>query len=109
MKIFAALRMIGPAYPTNHSLIAAARHYWRHPEWTKRDRDGIPVSNLSLAYPGVRQYWLSLLRETLDYGIDGLQLQLNRCFPFVLYEEQPVRPFSKVTLLGVNDARGPAP
>ena len=95
MRIFASLRMIGPQYPTNRAPIGWARHYWRHPEWTKRDRDGTPVSNLSLAFPGVRQYWLSLLREALAYGIDGIQLHLNRSTPFVLYEEPVVRSFQE--------------
>ncbi|HVT73644.1 MAG TPA: family 10 glycosylhydrolase [Lacunisphaera sp.] len=93
MKILAALRMIGPQYPLNRAPIGAARPYWAHPEWTKRDRQGRPVGNLSLAYPGVRQYWLALLRETLAYGVDGLQLHLNRGTPFVLYEEPAVRDF----------------
>ncbi len=93
MKIFAGLRMIGPQYPMNRAPIAAARHYWRHPEWTKRDREGRPVGNLSLAFPGVRQYWLELLRETLAYGVDGVHLHLNRATPFILFEEPVVRDF----------------
>jgi len=95
LKILASLRMIGPQYPMNRAPIGWARHYWRHPEWTKRDRDGIAVSNWSLAYPEVRQYWLSLLRETLEYGIDGIQLHLNRSAPFVLYEAPVVRAFQE--------------
>ena len=95
LKICASLRMVGPQYPTNRSPIAWARHYWKHPEWTKLDRKGIPVSNWSLAYAGARQYWLSLLRETLEYGTDGIQLHLNRSTPFVLYEEPVVRSFQE--------------
>jgi hypothetical protein len=93
MKILASLRMIGPQYPMNREPIARARYYWKHPEWAKRDRDGVPLSNWSLAFPQVRQYWLSLLRETLDYGTDGVQLHLNRSEPFVYYEEPVLREF----------------
>lgn len=93
MKIFAGMRMIGPQYPMIRAPIGAARHYWRHQEWTKRDREGRPVGNLSLAYRGVRQYWLSLLRETLAYGVDGVHLHLNRSTPFVLFEEPVVNEF----------------
>jgi Glycosyl hydrolase-like 10 len=93
MKIFASMRMIGPQYPMNRAPIGWARHYWRHREWTKLDRDGVPLTNLSLAFPGVRQYWLSLLREALAYGIDGIQLHLNRANPFVFFEEPVVRSF----------------
>jgi hypothetical protein len=93
VKILASLRMIGPQYPMNREPIAWAHHYWRHREWTKRDRDGVPLTNWSLAYPEVRSYWLSLLAECLDYGIDGIQLHLNRATPFVFYEEPAVRGF----------------
>jgi hypothetical protein len=41
----------------------------------------------------VRDYWLSLLREALAYGIDGLTVYLNRFHPFVLYEEPAVQSF----------------
>lgn len=93
MKILAAMRMIGPQYPMIRAPIGRARHYWAHPEWTKRDREGRPVGNFSLAYPGARAYWLSLLRETLDYGTDGVHLHLNRSTPFVLFEEPVVKDF----------------
>ena len=93
MKILAGMRMIGPQYPMIRAPIGAARHYWKNSEWTKRDRQGRPVGNLSLAFPGARQYWLSLLRETLAYGVDGIHLHLNRSTPFILYEEPVVRDF----------------
>lgn len=93
MKILAALRMIGPQYPMIRAPISRARHYWFHPQWTKRDREGRPVSNLSLAFKGAREYWISLLRETLDYGTDGVHLHLNRSTPFVLFEEPVVQEF----------------
>lgn len=93
MKIFASMRFIGPQYPMNRSPIAWAPFYWKHPEWTMRNQEGVPITNLSLAYPEVRKYWLSLLRETLDYGIDGVQLHLNRSEPYVFYEEPVVKSF----------------
>jgi hypothetical protein len=93
VKIFASLRMIGPQFPMNREPIAWARNYRKHPEWAKRDREGLPLNTWSLAFTGVRQYWLSLLRESLDYGIDGVQLHLNRSTPFVYYEEPTVRAF----------------
>ena len=37
----------------------------------------------------MRDYWLSLLRETLEYGIDGIVLYFHRFHPFVAFE-QPV-------------------
>ncbi len=93
MKIFASMRFIGPQYPMNRSPIAWASYYWKNPQWTMLNKEGIPITNLSLAYPEVRQYWLSLLRETLSYGIDGIQLHLNRSEPYVFYEEPVVKSF----------------
>ena len=58
-----------------------------------QDPTGPPGTKLSLAYPEVREYWISLMREALDYGLDGLVVYLNRFKPFVLYEEPTVRSF----------------
>jgi hypothetical protein len=93
MKIFATLRMIGTQYPMNREPVARARNYWKNPEWAKRDRDGVPLATLSLAFPGVRVHWLGLLREALGYGVDGIQLHLNRSTPFIHYEEPVVASF----------------
>ena len=95
MKIFASMRFIGVQFPMNRSPIAWAVNYWKHREWTMRTKEGMPITNLSIAYPEVRQYWLSLLRETLDYGTDGVQLHLNRSEPYVFYEEPVVRAFQE--------------
>lgn len=89
MKAFAALRMMGPGYPMIDVPIARGRFYWEHTQWAKRDREGSATNNVSLAFPGVRAHWLSMAREVLDYGIDGLMIYLHRCQPFVLFE-QPV-------------------
>jgi len=95
MKLFVSMRFIGPQFPMNRSPIAWASYYWKNPQWTKVTKEGTPISNLSLAYPQVRQYWLGLLRETLDYGIDGIQLHLNRSEPYVFYEEPVVSAFKE--------------
>ena len=70
-------------------------HYWKHQEWSKRDPDGVPATVWSLAFPEVRKYWLSLLEEALAYGIDGLQVHLNRGFPFALYKQPTVDSFKE--------------
>jgi hypothetical protein len=95
MKIFASMRMIAVQYPMNRAPIARAKHFWERPQFAKRDRNGVPTTGLSLAYPEVRNYWLSLLRETLDYGTDGVQLHFNRSAPFVMYEDPVVASFKE--------------
>ncbi len=93
IKVFCGMRFIGGVYPMITSPIGWARYFWQHQEWAKRDRDGLPTTNLSLAYPEVRAYWLSRLREVLDYGIDGITIYFHRFHPFVLYEAPVVEAF----------------
>ncbi len=95
MKVFSGMRMMGPGYPMIPNPIGWGSFYWKNRQWAKLDREGVPTTNLSLAYPEVRNHWISLLRETLDYGIDGVQVYLHRCQPFVLYEEPVVESFIK--------------
>lgn len=95
LKMFVSMRMIGPQHPMNRAPIARAKHYEEMPQFAKQDKLGRPTTGLSLAYPEVRRYWLSLLRETLDYGIDGIQLHLNRSNPFVMYEKPVVKAFQE--------------
>ncbi|MBL9213905.1 MAG: hypothetical protein JNG83_00365 [Opitutaceae bacterium] len=96
MRIFAAMRMMGPGYPMIDVPIARGRFYWEHPQWAKCDRDGAATNNVSLAFPGVRAHWAALAREALDHGIDGLVLYLHRCQPFVLFEQPVVDDFRRL-------------
>src|SRR5690606_9497762 len=66
LKLFVAMRMIGRAYPMSMAPISRASFFWEHQEWVKRDREGLPTPTLSTAFPEVRAYWLSLLREALE-------------------------------------------
>lgn len=93
MTILAGLRMMGPGFPMIDEPIAWGNFYWNNRQWAKKDRDGNPCTNLSLAYPEVRRHWLAMARETLDYGIDGIALYLHRCQPFVLFEDPVVDAF----------------
>lgn len=93
LKVAVGLRMMGPGYPMIDAPIARARFYWQHMEWAKRTRDGQPCTNLSIAFPQVRQHWLALLREALTRGADGVHLHLQRSQPFVMFEEPVVKDF----------------
>lgn len=94
LKLFVALRMIGAGYPMALGPVDRVRFFWEHQEWAKHDREGNPTTSLSLAYPEVRAYWLSLLREALaNYDLDGLTIYLHRFKPFVLYEQPVVEAF----------------
>lgn len=95
MKIFISMRQIGIQYPMNRAPIAQAKHFREMRQFAKKDREGLPTTGLSLAYPEVREYWISLFRETLAYGIDGIQLHFNRSAPFCMYEEPVVASFKE--------------
>ncbi len=95
MKIFSGMRMMGPGYPMVPNPIGWGNFYWKNRQWAKLDREGVPTTNLSIAFPEVRNHWISLLRETLNYGIDGVQIYLHRCQPFILYEKPVVQSFNE--------------
>lgn len=93
MKAFASLRMMGGSRPYSRYPINWSRFFWDHLEWAKRDKEGNPCGNSSIAFKGVRDHWLTLISEALAYGIDGIQLHFNRANPFVLYEEPAIQDF----------------
>lgn len=93
IKLFASMRMIGGGNPVVFNPINWANHYFNNLELAKIDKEGLPCANLSLAYPQVRQHWLGLLREALEYGVDGVHIHLNRSQPPVMYEKPVVEAF----------------
>ena len=93
VSILAGLRMIGAAQPPVRNPIQNSKFYWQNQQWSKRDPQGRPGSNLSIAFPEVREYWISLIREALNYGCDGIHLLFDRCWPFVYYEEPSLSAF----------------
>jgi hypothetical protein len=61
--------------------------YDRHPEWRCIDRQGRSTPRLSYAFPGVRDYVLSLFREMVtNYPLDGVCVLYNRRVPILEYE-----------------------
>lgn len=93
MQIFAAMRMMGRGLPMVDQPIGRGSFIVNNPQWARRDRDGSLTNNVSLAFPEVRRHWLDLLRETLDYGIDGVMIYFHRGQPFVLFEEPVIEAF----------------
>ena len=56
----------------------------------------MPTPKVTVTRPAsaeVRDYWLSLLRETLEYDIDGIVLYFHRFHPFVAFEQPVVDAF----------------
>ena len=91
LRIFPSLRLQGPkAVPLE---MEKGSFYERHPEFRCKDKHGSGLAHLSLAFPEVRQLWISLLCEALEYGFDGVHVIFCRSQPFVLYEEPVIQRF----------------
>lgn len=69
--------------------------YKEHPEMRLIDRDGTEIAGMSYAYPEVRKYMISILREAAGYGADGAAIIYVRGPPYILYEESLIEGFKK--------------
>ena len=78
---------MGPGFPYKLNALQQNPYYYANRQYTLKDEGGKRSSILSLAYPDIRDHWVSLLEESVEYGADGIHLCLNRTNPFVLYEE----------------------
>ena len=95
LDIYISMRMVGSGRPLRRSPLQQSKYYYENQRYAILDEDGIPTSNLSLAFPEIRNHWISLLREALGYGADGVHLCFNRNVPFVLYEKPVVDSFKE--------------
>jgi hypothetical protein len=69
--------------------------YWKHLDLRIVDRQGKPHSNLSYAYPEVRNFRLAIIREAAGYGVDGIHLNFLRHPPFFGYDPPLVAAFRR--------------
>ena len=92
LRIFSSLRLQGPKpVPLD---METGSFYERCPQFRCKDRNGLDIAHLSLAFPQVRKLWIDLLLESLEYGFDGVHVIFCRSHPFVLYEEPVIARFS---------------
>ena len=86
VRLFSSLRLQGPKpVPLD---METGTLFDRAPEFRCKDRKGRNINHLSMAFAEVRERWVSLLIETLEYGFDGVHVIYCRSHPFVLYEER---------------------
>jgi hypothetical protein len=91
-EFHAAIRIqtFARCYPDDET---GSRFFFEHPECWCRDAQGRAVTRLSYAHPAVRTRFLALMDELIAYAPDGINLQLNRGLPLVLYEPAMVEGF----------------
>ena len=97
LQIYSAMRLGNFMLPfeTGYNVERPASEFFlRHPQFWQKDANGVPLARLSLAYPEVREHLVNVWREQFDlYPFDGVHIMFNRCWPFVVYEDLPVKEF----------------
>jgi len=67
--------------------------YHEHPELRLVDKDRTEVVGLSYAYPEVRDFFVSALKEAASCGADGVAVIYARAPPLILYEKPLIEGF----------------
>lgn len=87
MEFHACYRVSGFNYPPPLDYNSQGPTFFKfHPELRSVDKNGRTTPRLSYAYPQVRGFVISLLREMARYDIDGVCLLYNRRPPVLDYE-----------------------
>ena len=66
-----------------------------HPEYHMVARDGTAMMKASYAFPGVRDFMVSLMEESMQVGVDGVHLCFSRGPEYFAYEKPVVDDFMK--------------
>lgn len=92
LKSYAAIRMA--SYHTPPYAEFYNSDFWReHPEYRILYYDGRSNECLSYAFPEVRTLYLDLMREMLDYGIDGIHFEFLRDSTLLGFEKPVVESY----------------
>ncbi len=99
ISCYASMRMNGD-YPANawdgQMAPMFNSDFWHdHPEFRQRDEKGIDLTRLSYAYPEVREFKLSFLREAVQRDIDGINFDFQRHPNFFRLEQAMLDAFRK--------------
>jgi len=97
VKLFPQNRLMGTQLPPKHLRADyGGKLMADHPEWLCTYPDGEPTRHLSLAFEGVRDFHVRLIREWVeDYRADGINILFSRSFPFVYYEQPVCKAFQE--------------
>lgn len=94
MEFHAGYRVTAFHYPPPIDYFNHGPSFYKgHPELRAIDKDGNATPRISYAFPEVRRYVVSVLREVAGYDVDGICLLYNRRPPFLEYEPPMVEGF----------------
>ena len=95
MEFHAGYRVTGFHYPPPLDYFNYGSSFFKyHPELRSVAKDGSVGPRVSFAYPELRRYLMSVLREIAGYDVDGISLLYNRRPPFMDYEPPLVEGFT---------------
>ncbi len=99
LKIYPSIRM-NPDYSPSWMGELFARMYnskfwWENPDLRIKDKKGKILTKLSYAYPEVQRFKISIIKELLEYDIDGINLDFLRHPPFLGYDDPLIDKFKK--------------
>lgn len=94
MEFHAGYRVTGFHYPPPLDYFNYGPSFYKsHPELRAIAKDGSAAPRVSYAYPELRKFVISILREIAGYDVDGISLLFNRRPPFMDYEQPLVDGF----------------
>ena len=94
LEFHAGYRVAGFHFPAPHDYFNEGQTFYKsHPELRGVDRDGNFTPRMAYTFPETRKYVISLLREMVEMGCDGVCLLYNRRPPLVEYEPPLIEGF----------------
>lgn len=95
IKAYASFRM-NSVYPPPYEDLFNGTWFKERYQLRCLDREGKTTWKFSYAYPELRAFRLSIIKEAVSYGVDGLNLDFVRHPPFFGYEPVLAEPFEKI-------------
>ncbi|MBQ7651652.1 MAG: family 10 glycosylhydrolase [Victivallales bacterium] len=83
-----------PWYNSNESPLNSD-YLSNHPEWMMTDVDDKRIQKPSYAYQGVREFYLGIIREVLEYRPDAITIEFLRHPPFFAFDEPLVNAYKE--------------
>ncbi len=84
-----------PWYGVNESSLNS-EYLSQHTEWWMTDVNGKKIQKPSYAYQGVREFYLGIIKEILEYRPDAVTIEFLRHPPFFAFDEPLVNAYNEI-------------